>query len=637
MGESAEELRESLAVLQRENEHLRRASAHANNLLNALQNLLDLTPDADPFSNVFDSLAHVFAYSEALILTEEHPTQLTCIAARPAFLKNLCWPNGTFFHKIANGRVIATFDNRDIPEWRDIAPDGHPLSPAQPALYLPVKVRKQRGVLILLRPMGDPGFSRHHVMLGRRFALLASHALAMRFEQELTQRAYYDSLTGLANHTLLQERVHTAIGRRHAELESAHFALAIIALNRFKQINDHYGHAVGDAILIQAAQRIKHLARPSDTLSRVGNDEFMLFFDPINNNFELHNTFRQILRDLHRPFLIDTHEIYLSGVLGASIFPDHGDSYKELRRNADNALHRARESTKDELVFFDPSIGSALTERILLEQQLRHAIRDNQLVCALQPKVNIRSGQVCGFEALVRWRDDSGTIRAPGDFIPLAIEIGLIDDITYFMLNMIIKSFAALDSHFGEYITVSLNVSARQASDNNFMTALTDVLLYSNNANRIILELTEEAFVNTQELVTHTMPLLQTLGTGISIDDFGCGYSSLSILANTSPNEIKIDRSFITQIDKHAKNQDILRTIEALSKNLGMQVVAEGVETPEELAYLSRHTNIDIAQGFYFAPPMFLDELETWQLSHQETIGQYLLPLTDQNQPYRHI
>jgi len=635
MGESAERLRESLAVLQHENKTLQRATAHANNLLGALQSLLELTPGADPFPSVFDSLNHVFAYSEVLILIEEHPRQLICIAARPEPLKGLRWQNGAFFRKIAKGRVVATFANQDIPEWRELLSHSNALSPRQPALYLPVRVRNQRGVLILLRPENDPGFSRHHVALARRFALLASHALAVRFEQELTQRAYYDSLTGLANHMLLKERVDAVIAALRDEAETGQFALALIALNRFKQINDYYGHPVGEAILIQTAQRLKQLIRPSDTLSRVGHEEFLLFFDPLTNNFELQTVLRQVLRELKRPFLIDDHEIYLSGAIGISLYPEHGARYETLRRNADHALYRTTQDPRSDLIFFDPVIGNELDARIMLEQKLRQAIRENQLICTLQPKINIRSGQVSGFEALVRWRDAEGALHSPGDFLPLAIEIGLIDDITYFMLSAIIKSFPSLDAHFGESVTISLNIPAQQASNSEFMTALLEVLMYSKHAHRIVLELTEEAFIHTHALLTRTMPLLQTLGTGISIDDFGCGYSSLSILAQLTPNELKIDRSFITHIDQHPKNQDIVRAIEGLSRNLGMKIVAEGVETPQELDYLSHNTAIDMAQGFYFAKPMFLDELENWRPVRQQGATQYPLPLSSGRAAHR--
>jgi EAL domain-containing protein (putative c-di-GMP-specific phosphodiesterase class I) len=244
-----------------------------------------------------------------------------------------------------------------------------------------------------------------------------------------------------------------------------------------------------------------------------------------------------------------------------------------------------------------------------VEQRLRLAIRDRHFRCAFQPKVDIHSQQVIGFETLIRWRDDNGEIRPPGEFIGLAVELGLIDPITNFVVAEALDSIDRLDAAFGAGTTISVNVAAAQAGDMEFMRSFAETLRVSNRADRIIIELTEDAFVAKGVFQTQVLPILRELGVRISIDDFGTGYSSLSTLADIIADEIKIDRSFITDIHQRPRNQSVLRAIESLGRALGMTIVAEGVETFEELAYLQTATRIRYAQGFYFAKPIYLDEL----------------------------
>jgi EAL domain-containing protein (putative c-di-GMP-specific phosphodiesterase class I) len=242
------------------------------------------------------------------------------------------------------------------------------------------------------------------------------------------------------------------------------------------------------------------------------------------------------------------------------------------------------------------------------EQRLRLAIRDRRFCCAFQPKVDIRSERVVGFEALVRWRDDDGEIQPPSSFIELAIELGLIDPITRFVLAEALRSIEHLDQEFGASTTMSVNITAKQASDVNFMRSLAETLHTSNRAERIMLELTEDALVAKSRFQTQILPMLREIGVRVSIDDFGTGYSSLSALADITADEIKVDRSFISRIHQRPRSQSVLRTIESLSHSLGMTIVAEGVETFEELAYLQGATRIRYAQGYYFSKPFFLED-----------------------------
>ena len=440
--------------------------------------------------------------------------------------------------------------------------------------------------------------------------LLISAALDItsrkQVEQKLAQHAFFDDLTGLPNRFLINERVDEALRR-----DGSHrFALAFIDLDNFKHINDYYSHVVGDALLVKVAERIRKTLRDTDMLARISGDEFLLLIEPLADEEQARIIVNALLDALKQPFHIEAFEVFTSASIGVSIYPEHGATYEVLRRNADNAMYRAKSGHKGEAVFFDSGIGERMTAHMELEQRLRLAIRDRKFCCAFQPKVDLHTHEVVGFETLVRWRDEAGEIHAPGSFIGLATELGLIDPITHFVLAEAISSIERLDQAFGGRTTISINVAAKQAGDMTFMSSLAQVLKDSRYAERFMLELTEDAFVAKSQFQTQVLPMLRELGVRVSIDDFGTGYSSLSVLADITADEIKVDRSFITAIHQRPRSQSVLRTIESLGLALGMSIVAEGIETFEELAYLQATSRIRYAQGFYFSKPFFLDEIK---------------------------
>jgi diguanylate cyclase (GGDEF)-like protein/PAS domain S-box-containing protein len=427
-----------------------------------------------------------------------------------------------------------------------------------------------------------------------------------QFERQLARRAHYDELTGLPNRVLIQQQVEQLIERKE---NRARFAFVFINIDNFKHINDYYSHTVGDLLLVHIARRIRNRLRDSDTLAHISGDEFLLIIDPAADDQFLRATIAQILQDLKQPFHIKSFEIFTSASIGISIYPDHGTSYEVLRRSADNALYRAKHTAKGESVYFDSSMGETIAARMEIEQRLRLAIRDRRFCCAFQPKVDIQTQEVVGFETLVRWRDDDGEIHPPGNFIGLAIELGLIDPITNFVLAEAIGAIERLDDAFGSGTSISINVASKQAGDMNFMRPFMESLKASQYADRIMLELTEDAFTTKSQFQTQVLPVLRDIGVRVSIDDFGTGFSSLSVLADITADEVKVDRSFITDIHRRPRNQSILRAIESLGHALGMSIIAEGVESFEELTYLRTATRIRYAQGFYFSRPLYLDEL----------------------------
>jgi diguanylate cyclase (GGDEF)-like protein len=439
----------------------------------------------------------------------------------------------------------------------------------------------------------------------------------VRTENELLRRAYHDELTGLPNRTLIRERVEGILARGDPDTR---FALAFIDIDNFKHINDFYSHAIGDALLVKFVQRISSHLRASDILARMSGDEFVLILDPLESREQVVGVIDRLVEHLKQPFLIDGFEIFTSASIGVSFYPDHGLDYEALRRNADTAMYRAKADVKGSASFFDLGMGQAVSARMEREQRLRLAIRDRQFYCAFQPKVDLRTHEVVGLEALVRWRDGNGDIQGPSEFIALAVELGLIDQITHMVLSETVAAMGHIDEAFGPATTISINIAAKQATNIGFMRSFVDALESTERADRFMVELTEDAFLAKGQFQTEVLPLLRRIGVRVSIDDFGTGYSSLSALADITADEIKIDRSFITGIHNRPRSQNVLKAIESLSAALGMSVVAEGIETFEELAYLQAATRIRYAQGFYFAKPFFLGDAAGDMAAQSRTI-----------------
>src|SRR5271170_2844709 len=426
-------------------------------------------------------------------------------------------------------------------------------------------------------------------------------------EDHLFRSAYYDELTDLPTRRVIEHRANSLL---QCDRSHTRFALAFLDIDNFKHINDYYGHAIGDALLVEVAKRLGLDLRESDMLSRISGDEFLLLLNPVQSEHEVAEYIHFVLERLKAPFFIDGSEIFASTSIGVSLYPDHGASYEVLRQNADIAMYRVKNDGKGTAAFFDAGMEREALARMRIEQSLRLAILEKRFCCAFQAKVDIRTKDIKGIEALVRLRDDDGVIQAPSTFINLAVELGLIDELTHLVLAEIVKSIDMINETFGHEATISINVAAKQAGNPEFMRSFAQALEATGYPRRFMIEVTEDAFVAKTHFQDEILPILRKLGIGISIDDFGIGYSSLSALADITADELKIDRSFITDIHKRPRSQGILKAIESLSDALGMTVIAEGIETFEELAYLQAATKIRYAQGYYFSWPIFLEELK---------------------------
>jgi diguanylate cyclase (GGDEF)-like protein len=443
---------------------------------------------------------------------------------------------------------------------------------------------------------------------GRNLLVSASTDITAQkaIENQLFRSAYCDELTNLPMRRVIEHHADSLL-RRH---EPGRFALAFLDIDNFKYINDYYGHAIGDALLVELAKRLSLNLRDTDMLARISGDEFLLLLHPIQEEREVTEYIDCMLQRITAPFSIDGSEIFTSTSIGVSLYPEHGSSYDVLRQNADIAMYRVKSGGKGAAALFDSTMEREALTRMRVEKSLRLAILEKRFCCAFQAKVDIRTREIKGIEALVRLRDDQNVIQAPETFVNLAVELGLIDELTHLVLAEIIKSIDIINESFGHDTIISINLAAKQAGNPKFMRRFAEALEATGFPTRFMVEVTEDAFANKTHFQTDILPILRQLGVGISIDDFGTGYSSLSALADITADEIKIDRSFITDIHRRPRSQSILRAIESLSEALGMTVVAEGIETFEELAYLQAATKIRYAQGFYFSKPIFLEQLK---------------------------
>ncbi len=475
--------------------------------------------------------------------------------------------------------------------------------------------------------------SHRPVRIGGRDLLLSSSADISEqkaFEDQLFRSAYYDELTGLPARRVIEHRVTGLMQQADAK-----FALAFLDIDNFKHINDYYGHGIGDQLLGELAKRLGRELRDTDMLSRISGDEFLLLLAPVQSLAEVAEFFESALQRLSAPFFIDDSEIFASTSVGVSLYPDHGESYDALCQNADLAMYRVKNDGKGKAAFFDLSMEHEASVRMKVEQSLRLAILEKRFCCAFQPKVDIRTQEIMGIEALVRLRDDEGVIQAPGSFINLAVELGLIDELTHLVLAEIVKSIDLINETFSPTATISINVAAKQAGNLEFMRSFASALEATGFPGRFMIEVTEDAFVTKTHFQDEILPIFRKLGVRISIDDFGTGYSSLSALADITADEIKIDRSFITDIHKRPRSQGILRAIESLSEALGMTVIAEGLESYEELAYLQAATRIRYAQGYYFSRPIFLEELKpTMPVASEARVSMMSRPVQENRSAY---
>lgn len=432
--------------------------------------------------------------------------------------------------------------------------------------------------------------------------------------EELLKNAFHDSLTGLPNRMLFMDRLQTAALRTQRGHDHQ-FAVLFIDLDRFKPINDTFGHLVGDQLLIEVARRLEGCTRPGDTvarnvdtLARLGGDEFTLLLDEIHDATDAIRAAERILAELKQPFFINGHELHTSASIGVAVSSTGFEKPEDMLRDADTAMYRAKKLGKARHEVCDQAMHDRAVALLEFEGDLRRAEERDELELLYQPIVALERRNVVGFEALLRWhRRSKGTVL-PAEFIPIAEEGGLIRSIGAWVLRQACLQLAEWQRDHKESITVSVNVSGKQLSHIEFMNELTTIVGDSGvDPVGLRLEVTESSLVKNLTTASETLKKIKDLGIQISIDDFGTGYSSFMYLHRFPIDTLKIDQSFVGAIAKENDSSRIVEVMVPLAGILGMSAVAEGIETEEQLAFL-RQLNCTYGQGYLFSPPVPANE-----------------------------
>lgn len=425
-------------------------------------------------------------------------------------------------------------------------------------------------------------------------------------EQKIYHQAKYDSLTGLPNRTLFGEKLFNELVRSCRS--GKHLGVMFIDLDRFKWVNDTMGHSAGDQLLKEVARRLTSMFRQVDTVARLGGDEFTVLLTDIRRAGDAEIAARKLLSALAEPFHIEGRELTVSGSIGITIAPTDGEEMGTLMRNADNAMYRAKEAGRNGFAFFEPGMDAAVHERLQLESDLRRSVERGELELRYQPIADFQTGRATGVEALVRWRHPEQGYIPPDQFIPIAEESSLIAEIGDWVLQTACRQARAWHDAGIVGANVSVNLSGRQFIYRDCEQMVRDVLEDSGlPPNMLTLEITENTLLDEKPELTETLRNLRALGVRISLDDFGTGYSSLSYLKRFPVDLLKIDRSFVRDLSIDPGDAVLCKAIIAMAHSLGLQVVAEGVETPEQYHYL-HDISCNYAQGYFLSMPIKADE-----------------------------
>jgi diguanylate cyclase (GGDEF)-like protein len=430
----------------------------------------------------------------------------------------------------------------------------------------------------------------------------AAQAMAL----QMVHSAQHDYLTGLPNRLLLNDRVSQAItfAKRHRK----RLAMLFLDLDGFKHINDSLGHPIGDKLLQSIARRLVECVRASDTVSRQGGDEFVVLLSEVEQPEDAAVTARRMLQAVAEAHSIDWHELHVTTSIGVSVYPDDGLDAEALIKNADTAMYQAKENGRQSYRFFKPAMNVRAVERQSIEESLRRALERREFALHYQPKVDLRTGAITGGEALIRWTHPTRGLVPPAQFIPVAEDCGLILPIGAWVLREACRQARAWVDAGLPATTMAVNVSAMEFRDENFLESLFAILSETGlDPKSLELEMTESVLMKRAESTASILQALRERGVQVAVDDFGTGYSSLSYLRKFPVDALKIDQSFVRQISTDGDDTPIVTAVIGMARSLKLRVVAEGVETLEEVAFLRAH-QCDEAQGFYFSRPVLAQQ-----------------------------
>jgi diguanylate cyclase (GGDEF)-like protein len=464
-----------------------------------------------------------------------------------------------------------------------------------------VELRNGRTFLIRHRPMPDRGWVATHEDITEK-----RHA-----ELKIEHMAHHDALTELANRIRLNERLEQALVHADGSMIAVHH----LDLDRFKAVNDTFGHHTGDRLLKIVAARLRELVRDSDTIARMGGDEFVIVQAPISGRDQATLLAERVISSVNEPFVIDGHQAAVGASIGVAVSPDDGAAPEKLLRNADLALYRAKEDGRGTFRFFEAAMDEHMQSRRSMEQDLRKALPAGEFELHYQPVVNLQTSAISGFEALIRWNHPDRGLISPAAFIPLAEESGFIVPLG----EWVIRQACVTAAKWPEHLHVAVNISASQFRSAGLMQVIVGALAASGlKPTRLEIEITETVLLQDKAATLAILHQLRALGVRIAMDDFGTGYSSLTYLQCFPFDKIKIDRSFVKDITDNAGSLNIVRAVAAMANGMGMTATAEGVETPEQLDRITAEGCTEM-QGYLFSRPLPARDIERLFLSQQKT------------------
>lgn len=597
-------------------------TAQQNKLLNLQNQILEnIVKGQAEFQQLLDILCH---YAEVLVpdsvasvvLFQEGKQQLNVQSAPSASRQIIddlsglepSLENGSCSHAVYSGQPVYVSNIEDDPSWsavRDVARKVNIVSCWSYPVFLSNATAMGSFALSSFEERSPTDFQKNILKV---CANLVSVILQQKaHDEELWRIAHHDALTGLPNRLLLDSQLKHAI--RNADRNNKRLALMFIDLDNFKDINDSYGHDFGDRVLLKSMKLIKKCLREGDIVARHGGDEFLLILENFSDKMAVDNIAKKILLIFQSPLRIRNQAVLVHFSIGISLYPDDAETAQELLRNADIAMYQAKETGKNNIQYFEQKLADKIYAKVLIEQQLREALTQNELELYYQPTYIADTDEIESMEALIRWNHPEKGLLLPDDFLPIAEQSHLITEITLYVFHMACGQAVEWINQGYDLPRVSINFPTSQLTKDcaERMDELRDNIGLA--ASQIEIEITETMLMNRGKSGIDELLKMRSSGISLAMDDFGTGYSSLSQLKKLPLDKLKIDRSFIGNLATDRDDQSIVKTIIAMGKSLNMRIVAEGVETPEQQDFLLQN-GCDSIQGFYRHHPVPAVEIE---------------------------
>ena len=426
-------------------------------------------------------------------------------------------------------------------------------------------------------------------------------------EARLARLAHYDALTNVPNRILFRDRLGRALERARRSQQTV--ALFFIDLDGFKQVNDTLGHEAGDELIRTVAERLSHCMRKSDSVARIGGDEFTVILEDVATTSDIVNVARKAIDVVSRPVPLGAQQVFVGASIGIAVYPEAGDTVDALLKHADMAMYQAKNLRGSAYRFYTEKMNVEAMNQMYLEADLRRALRRGEFELYYQPRIALDDERIAGVEALLRWNHPVRGVVSPADFIPLAEEVGLIVPLGYWVIHRACEDMRTLDARGVDPIHIAVNLSFKQFADEKFAQTVRNIIEAAGvDARRLEFELTETAIMANAEDTERCMHTIRELGPTFSLDDFGTGYSSFAHIQRLPIGALKIDRSFVKNLPQTQDDATIVKAMISLAHNLGLQVIAEGAETAEQVRFLREH-DCDQAQGYFFSRPVTFTDL----------------------------